>query len=296
MTAGELSSPSATMPPVNEKLVYTESEDGYLLEGATIAPDDGGRDKLPVVWMHGFTGRFYEQHTVAIGRRLAERGHLFVTGNNRGHHLGANVVNKRGGEHMRGGAWFEKFDESPRDYAAWIGFAVALGFPRVVLVGHSLGAIKAVHYVAERQDERVAALVSASGPIHIGGRIRQATEQVALAEKMVAEGRGLEIVPSEIAPMSVSAQTVLARARTNMDVYGIYGDDKPIARVRCPVLFVLGSNEPNIAVQADLPTLVANAGASSRADTLYVEGADHVYTGRELAVADGIGDWLEQLG
>ena len=284
------------MPAVNEKLVYTESEDGYLLEGATITPDDGGKGKLPVVWMHGFTGRFYEEHTVAIGRRLAERGHLFVTGNNRGHHLAANVVNKRGGEPMRGGAWYEKFDESPRDYSAWVGFAVALGFPRVVLVGHSLGAIKAVHYMAERQDERVAALVSASGPVHIGGRVRQATEQVALAERMVAEGRGLDIVPSEIAPMSVSAQTVLARSRVNLDVYGLYGGDAPVAKVRCPVLFVLGSAEPNIAVEADLATLTKNAGASSRADTLYVEGADHIYTGRELPVADGIGDWLEKLG
>ena len=30
--------------------------------------------------MHGFTGRFYEQHQVAIGRRLADTGHTFITG------------------------------------------------------------------------------------------------------------------------------------------------------------------------------------------------------------------------
>jgi pimeloyl-ACP methyl ester carboxylesterase len=220
---------------------------------------------------------------------------VFVTGNNRGHNLGAMIVNKRGGEHMRGGAWWEKFDESPRDFSAWIAFAGGLGFPRVVLVGHSLGAIKAVHYMAERQDDRVAALVSASGPVHVGGRVRQGTEQVALAERMVAEGRGLEIVPNDMAPMSVSAQTVVARSRSNMDVYGLYGEDKPIAKVRCPVLFILGSAEPNIAVEADLATLTRNASAASRADTLYVDGADHIYTGRELAVADGIGDWLGKL-
>ena len=279
-----------------EKLVYTESDDGYLLEGATFTPDDGGRGKLPVVWMHGFTGRFYEQHTVAIGRRLAARGHVFVTGNNRGHHLGASIVNLRGAENMRGGAWWEKFDESPRDYSAWVGFAVGLGFPRVALVGHSLGALKAVHYMAERQDERVAALVSASGPVHVGGRVREATDQVALAEKMVAEGRGLDIVPNDVAPMAVSAQTVLARARSNLDVYGLYAPDPPISKVRSPVLFVLGSDEPNIGVEADLATLRRNASASGRVDTLYVEGADHIYTNRELAVADGIGDWLERLG
>src|SRR5918912_346151 len=72
-----------------EKLVSTETEDGYVLEGAQFTPADGGRARLPIVWMHGFTGRFYEQHTVAIGRRLAARGHVFITGNNRGHDLGA---------------------------------------------------------------------------------------------------------------------------------------------------------------------------------------------------------------
>src|SRR5688572_12832135 len=182
------------MPPMPEthaeKLVYAESEDGYLLEGALFTPADGGRDKLPVVWMHGFTGRFYEQHTVAIGRRLAERGHVFVTGNNRGHNLGANIVNLRGGEHLHGGAWWEKFDESPRDYSGWIGYTVGLGFPRVVLVGHSLGAMKAVYYMAERQDPRVAALVSASGPVRVHQRMREQSERLELARQWVADGRG----------------------------------------------------------------------------------------------------------
>ena len=34
--------------PHAEQLVYTESEDGYLLEGALFTPDSGGRTELPV--------------------------------------------------------------------------------------------------------------------------------------------------------------------------------------------------------------------------------------------------------
>ena len=130
-----------------EQLVSTESEDGYLLEGALFTPSQGEGGKLPVVWMHGFTGRFYEQHTVAIGRRLAARGHAFVTGNNRGHHLGATIVNLRGGEGLRGGGWWELFDACLFDYSAWIGFAVSLvvlhaGFAEMgavagMVVGHA---------------------------------------------------------------------------------------------------------------------------------------------------------------
>ncbi|TAK23104.1 MAG: alpha/beta fold hydrolase [Chloroflexota bacterium] len=285
-----------------EKLVYTESEDGYLLEGAQFTPDGGGRAKLPVVWIHGFSGRFYEQHTVAIGRRLAERGHLFVTGNNRGHHLGTNLVNLRSagfgtpGSSMLAGAWWEEFEESPSDYAAWVGFAVAQGFPRVVLAGHSLGALKVIYYGGTRSDDRLAGIVSASGPVRLGQRMRESADRIATAEKMVAEGRGTELLPSDGTPMSTSAQTLVSRAKVGMDLYGIDTANAPVSRIRCPLLFILGSEEPGIGVRDDLAILRRNARSASRTDELYVEGANHIYTGCELAVADGVGDWVASLG
>jgi pimeloyl-ACP methyl ester carboxylesterase len=279
-----------------EKLIYTESGDGYLLEGALFTPHDGGRAKLPVVWMHGFTGRFYEPHAVAIARRLAERGHVFLSGNNRGHHLGASITNLRGGEDLLGGGWWETLEDSAFDYSAWVAFAVALGFPRVVLAGHSLGAVKLVQYLASTQDERVAAAVSASGPAFIGRRMRAATEHIALAERMVAEGRGRDLLPPDPTGRITSAQTFAARARLNLDVFGLDRDDAPIGAIRCPLLFVLGSEEPEIATRAEIPLLERNARSSSGVETLYVEGADHVYHNCELAVANGIGDWLERLG
>jgi pimeloyl-ACP methyl ester carboxylesterase len=262
-----------------------------------ISPASGGRDKLPVVWMHGFTGRFEEQHTVAIGRRLSARGHLFVTGNNRGHHLAATIVNLRGGENLRGGGWWERFEDSPHDIAAWISFTAALGFPRVVLVGHSLGATKVVHYIGNRGDDRVAALVSASGPIRAGQWMKQDPERRALAERFVAEGRGQELLPSgpDRSPIS-SAEAFLSRLRANLDVYGLEDPDPPVARIRCPLLYVLGSKEPEIATEADLPMLKRNARASPKVDAVHIQGADHVYHGCEDEVADRIGDWIEALG
>jgi pimeloyl-ACP methyl ester carboxylesterase len=277
-----------------EQLVYTQSEDGYLLEGALFTPSEREDGKLPVVWMHGFTGRFYEQHTVAIGRRLAARGHVFVTGNNRGHHLGATIVNQRGGADLRGGGWWELFDQCPFDYAAWIGFAVGLGFPRVVLAGHSLGAVKAAYYQGTRRDERVAALISASGPVRMGLRLREAADRVRLAERLVAEGRGQDLLPPDPRGRITSAQTLVARLGAGMDVYGVEQPDAPLAQICCPVLFVLGSEEPEIGTEADLPLLRRKARSASAVETLYVEGADHVYHGRELVVADGVGDWLER--
>ena len=278
-----------------EQLVSTQSEDGYLLEGALFTPADGGRQSPPVVWMHGFTGRFYEQYIVTIARRLAARGHVFVTGNNRGHHIGANIVNLRGGPNLRAGGWWENFSDCQFDFSAWVEFAVNLGFPRVILVGHSLGALKAVTYMAESQDPRVRALVSASGPMRVMRRQQQDPERVALARRMVADGRGEDLLPYDGTPFSTSAQTLIWRTQANLDVYGLEREDPPIGRVRCPVLFILGSQEPEIGTADDLPTLTRNAASASSVETLYVEGADHVYTDRAEVVADGLAAWLARL-
>jgi predicted alpha/beta-fold hydrolase len=71
-----------------EQLVETKAADGIELAGAVIRPT-GPAKPLAVVWVHGFTGRYYEPHAIKMGRRLAERGYLFVTGNNRGNNFGA---------------------------------------------------------------------------------------------------------------------------------------------------------------------------------------------------------------
>jgi pimeloyl-ACP methyl ester carboxylesterase len=281
--------------PHREQLVETVTDDGYALEGAVFTPANDGVARLPVVWMHGFTGRFYEHHALAIGRRLAERGHVFLTGNNRGHDFGAAIQRADGGESLRAGAWWESFDEHRFDFAAWIGFTIRLGFDRVILVGHSLGAVKAVHYMANSQDERIAALVSASGPAFLGRRIRDASDRLDLARRLVAEGRGRDLLPEDPGGRVTSAATYVDRASAEMDIYGLDRPNPPISRIRCPILFVLGSEEPEIATRAELPVLQRNASSAPATDSLYVEGADHVYRGREVAVADGIADWLNRL-
>ena len=71
-----------------------------------------------IVWMHGFTGHFSEPHQIAIGRYLAERGYSLVSGDNRGHHLGANI-GQWGSPARLGGAWWELVSESWKDIKAW---------------------------------------------------------------------------------------------------------------------------------------------------------------------------------
>jgi pimeloyl-ACP methyl ester carboxylesterase len=276
-----------------EELVYVETEDGILLEGAVIRP--AGQELQPpaIVWVHGLTGRFYSPMIVTIGRELAGRGFVFVTGNNRGHDFGT-LVRRRGQPVLAGGGW-ELFEESPYDVAAWTGYAVGLEGHDVVLLGHSLGALKVAYYQAQRQDPRVAGLIAASPPTRAG---QLEPELVAQAERMVAEGRGRDLLPWGISPAgagTVSAQTYLSRAHVNIDVYGFHTPDPAVARIRCPILAFYGTNEEWVGTPADLETIRRNARAAARVDTLVFEGADHSYTGHEAEVAAAIAEWVASL-
>jgi pimeloyl-ACP methyl ester carboxylesterase len=277
-----------------ERLVSTVTDDGYVLEGAQFTPAENASDGTVVVWMHGFTGRFYEQHTVAIGRRLADRGYTFVTGNNRGHDNGAFIHREDRGQSLVAGAWWEDMRDCRFDLAAWIGFGSQLGASRVVLAGHSLGAMKAVWYMGTCQDERVSGLISASGPLRIWQRMAQDPSRLATAQQLVSEGRGGELLPGDAGGRVTSAATLAQRAEFGTDVYGFEhpNADAPLSRVRCPVLFVLGSEEPEIGRAEDLPSLKRNARSAPTSETVYVEGADHVYHDREYVVADAIAEWL----
>lgn len=277
-----------------EELVYVETEDGVLLEGVAIRPTGQQPRPLAIVWVHGLTGKFYSPMIVTIGRTLAGRGFVFVTGNNRGHDFGT-LVRRRGQPVLAGGGW-ELFEESPYDVAAWTGYAAGLGVRGVVLLGHSLGALKVAYYQAQRQDPRVAGLIAASPPTRAG---RLEPELVAQAERMVAEGRGRDLLPWGISPAgagTVSAQTYLSRARVNIDVYGFHTPDPAVARIRCPILAFYGTNEEWVGTPADLETIRQHARAAARVDTRVFEGADHVYTGCEDRVAAAIADWVDDLG
>jgi hypothetical protein len=114
---------------------------------------------------------------------------------------------------------------------------------------------------------------------------------------MVAQGRGLDLLPFDTAGRAdtLSAQTLVDRGTSLVDVYGMEAGDSPLSKVSCPFLAILGTNEPQIGSPEDLDTLRRNASSSLRADTALIEGADHWYHGCEEAVAHAIYDWLGRL-
>jgi len=296
------------VPAITEEIVYTTSEDGFLLEGLRIQPGSEptiDRPLAAIVLIHGNAGRFYDYPYVSVGRALAGAGHTVISANTRGHDISAFLWRAAGGrptpwESPQGmpvgaGSGWDALAETSRDLAAWVDLAESeCATGKVVLVGHSSGAQRVVLYQAERQDRRVAGLVLAS-PDLTGF---MPAGQLAEAQRMVAEGRGMEVLPAQaFAPWYRQSAESVAGRNAVLSRMLESADDTPatIARVTCPILALYGTKEPGGA-QGMLQMIQARATAAAGVETRLIEGADHIYSGLEEDLARTIAGWIAERG
>ena len=285
-----------------EELVYVRSSDDIVNGGVMFRAAKNAAKPIAIVWMHGWGVNFYSPTYVNIGRRLAERGFTTISINTRMHDIGT-IETYRLGKRIRGGGYWGVPSDEVKDIAAWIDFAEAQGFARVVLVGHSAGWATVRGYQAGEQDPRVAGLVLASGQARRGSSDADPT-LVAQATKLVGDGQADDLLrlPNRSFPSYVSAATFLDTARTPADMLDFFGEHVPnpgVTRIRCPILAFFGTRESDVGTAADLDVLKTSIarqrGGPAKVMTAMISGADHMYTGEETQVAQTIAAWVAQV-
>ena len=286
------------------ELVRTVTRDGLRLDGALHACQSPGPGLVPAretasaaaILLHGVAGNFYTSSTFEpLLLKLQEIGVAALSVNTRGHDsvFGASQGNIR----RRFGAAYESVDDCRHDVAAWIQFLKSRGYGRIVLIGHSLGAIKAVYAQAHEPCAEVAAVVAISGPRLSCSAFMNAPESSTFfesfrtAKQMVKEGRGDELFTGKFPfPLLITASGYL-------DKYGPaerYNLLKFAGDLPCPALFVYGSKElasGGIAFAGMPEALLALPGTERRTAEV-VDGADHIYTGKSEELAGVVVGWL----
>ncbi|QDU27418.1 Alpha/beta hydrolase family protein [Anatilimnocola aggregata] len=283
------------------ELVRTTTADGLRLDGALHASDDGNVRKKPAVLvLHGVGGNFYSSSTFEpLLPKLHAAGYPTLTVNTRGHDsvFGAQLGNIR----RRLGAAYEIVDECRADIAAWIKLLVSRGHQRVILLGHSLGAIKAVYAQAHDRHASVAAVLAVSPPRLSFTAFNNAAESsvffesMSIARELVKEGSDDELFDARFPfPLLITAASYI-------DKYGPaerYNILEFTQLLRCPTLFTYGSKElaqGGIAF-AGLPEAINKIPAHAARDVITIPDADHFYTGVQKLLADRVGEWLTQQG
>jgi pimeloyl-ACP methyl ester carboxylesterase len=292
-----------------ERLVFVRTPDGLTLDGALVEPDAAARTAdpqadlsadrsanrpAPLIWLHGQHLGFSEPEYVALARVFAARGRPVLLAGTRGKGFGA-WHRTADGARLGGSGW-ELFQECLIDIGAWVDWLQPHGGDRVVLAGHGYGGTKAVYHAAQKRDPRIAAVIAAS----TGSLVRDTLDpqQLELAQRMVADGRGRDLMPFGTLRGSmqatVSAAAYVNRVQVHRDVHGSARVAPALTQVTCPLLAFFGALEqtPERDVDGFLQSITRNATASPLVERALIPGAGYFFAGAEAAVADRIEQFL----
>jgi dienelactone hydrolase len=280
-------------------LVQTTTRDGVRLDGTFRAGEGAGPPAVAldaVCFVHGTGGNFYGSTLFdALAERLVGLGVAALRVNTRGHDGLSTAVTAQGGR--RQGAAYEVIDECRHDLAAWLDWLRRRAGPRVGLLGHSMGAVKALYALAHEPRLGAACAVAVSPP-----RLSYAAfcaspqgppflETYARAEAHVRAGR-----PSALMEVTLPLPYVTTAAGY-VEKYGPeerYNYLNFVAAVPCPTLVTLGGLEVanNMAFRGAPEELAALAARQPRLRGEVVAGADHFYSAGRPELVALVDDWL----
>jgi len=281
-------------------LVQTTTRDGLQLDGIFQTPgaaSSGLRVDVEVFCLfHGTGGNFYSSALFGdLAERLLGIGCAVLRVNTRGHDGISTAATARGGKRL--GAAYETIDDARHDVAAWMAWLKQQGKQRIGLVGHSMGAVKAIYSLAREPQLSPVCLVALSPPrlsylaFCAGSGAAQFLDTYSRAEQLVESGQPAALM---------EVQIPLPYVTTAAGYVEKYGPDErynfllSLPGVNCPTLVTVGSREAasNLAFQRlpeDLEAL------RHRQHSLHIEvipDADHAYTGVRSQLFGRIEAWL----
>jgi pimeloyl-ACP methyl ester carboxylesterase len=258
----------------------------HPLDGAYYKPD--GPIKGAAMYCHGNQMNFYVCAARFLARHIISLGYAFLAFNRRGH----DSVSTYNSREPVGGA-YQTVAEGIEDNELAAQFLAGEGFKSPVVVGHSNGGVLASEHVARHPETPALVLLSA----HAGGNrltdpnsasrytINEKTDDsIKEAQELLAAGRPRQL-------MLLPTWWYVCSARTFLDrLTNVPSLVENAARIRCPVLFIRGEQEP----VDNYPAERFKENSSGPCDIAIISNCDHFYVGAEERVAKTVTEWLSR--
>ena len=278
-------------------LMSTQTSDGIRLDGAFFAPEPSIRRHGPVdavLLVHGSSANFYSPATRFMAEDLRKQGVAALALNTAAHDTA--WINPAKDQYH--GVAFEILDRSRLDLRAGIDYLWALGFRRIGLLGHSMGAVRIAYYAAIEDDDRVTAIIPVS-PVRLSYSYYMDSEDaeefksiVQRAGQLKEEGKAQELMPVNF-PI-----TEMFSAAAYLDKHGPserYNLVILAPKIKAPLFAVAGSLETHTRLRDMAHDLAVAAVNSPQADYIVIEGGNHSLNNRREEAASAVLNWLGSL-
>lgn len=278
-------------------LIQTTTRDGLRLDGIFQPATGPAAFALDAIYLvHGTGGNFYGSTLFeSIAEHFLPRGCAVLRANTRGHDGVSTASTGRGGKRL--GAAYEIVDNCRHDLSAWISFLRDRGCKRICVIGHSLGAVKALYALTSEQNPCVKAIIGLSPP-RLSYSYFVASAQG--AEFLATISRAEALVASNQPATLMEVQQPLPYVITAGGYVEKYGSDERynylrfVSGVRCPCLITLGrlEVEKNMAFREAPEELARLREKYMNLQVETIPGADHFYSGVRGELTNCMQNWL----
>jgi pimeloyl-ACP methyl ester carboxylesterase len=258
----------------------------HPLDGVYYTPD--GPSKGAVMYCHGNQMNFYVCAARFLAPRITGLGYDFMPFNRRGH----DSVSTYDSRECVGGA-YQTVAEGVEDNELAAKYLAHRGHRNPIVIGHSNGGVLASEHVAHHPETHALILLSA----HAGGnRLKNQSAarnfstagdtatQIEQAQELMASGKPRQLMLIPAWWWVISARTYLDRLTNAPDL------SENAKRIRCPVLFIRGDQEP----RENYPAEQFKDKCAGPCDIAIIPDCDHFYVGAEDLVAKTVTDWLRR--
>ena len=283
------------------QLVNTFTQDKVRLDGfycesntkPTSSASTHGIDAAVIV--HGLSGNFYKSRLLKhFASELLANDIDVVLVNTRGHDFLNSTA--RMGRTATIGAAVEVIDECKYDLSGWVDFLEKRGRESVMLVGHSLGAIKSLYAQAHMPHANVKRLAAFSATklsydsLLASSKGERFSHLLAVAQQHIAASAGEQLMYVDFPfPTWMSANAYLKK----------YGDGdrynwlQYMDRIEIPVLAAFGEIEMKENPAFVEMTNDLNSITQPNFSIQYVNNADHFYSACFREASDCLLNWLK---
>jgi predicted esterase len=283
------------------ELTSAQTSDGLTLHGLLVRSERPANPKADVlIFVHGVGSNFYQSSLLRKTRsQFVDEGISLLSINTRGHDF------LFSGGRTAAQPWLgsanELVDECRLDLAAWIQKAGKLGFERMVLFGHSLGAIKVIYSQAKQPHAGVQGVIAVSPSCLSCSHFLQGSRAEEFRKHLDWAKEKIELEQDQNLEQVSFPFPLMMTPRTFYDKYGPeekYNILNFVEKVQSPLQLVFGELEVsgfNPAFDQLDQRVQPVIEDHSNISLSVIPHADHYYSGVQSELAGSMLEWLAQL-
>jgi alpha-beta hydrolase superfamily lysophospholipase len=221
----------------------------FLLDGLIFG---NPKSKNIYIYLHGLTGNVFNHINLFEG--LVKKDYAVLAFNNRGSGLVNKIyqINPNAHKSIIAGMAHEVFTDCVDDIEGAIKLAVEMGGKNIYLLGHSTGCQKSIYYLAKNNNPKVKGAILLAPLSDYADTYKNTDKKVydkavAVAKKMLTEGREHHLMPSNAWPDVIDAQRFLSlyTPESEEEIFSYASNRKPklMQKVYQPILVVLAEKD-----------------------------------------------------